>query len=60
MRPLHRMSSVLAACFVGWLFVGNSAFAQLLSCEQIVQALIAQPAAPEPRRPTAAHAFTDI
>jgi outer membrane protein OmpA-like peptidoglycan-associated protein len=44
MRPLHRMSSVLAACFVGWLFVGNSAFAQLLSREQIVQALIAQPA----------------
>jgi hypothetical protein len=44
MGSLHRMSSVLVAGFIGMLLFGNPALAQLLSREQIVQALIAQPA----------------
>jgi outer membrane protein OmpA-like peptidoglycan-associated protein len=46
MESLHRTISVLVAGFIGLLLMGNSAFAQLVLREQIVQALIAQPAAP--------------
>ena len=45
MKQLHgRMSGLLAAGFIGLLFSGNSAFAQFVSREQIVQALSTQPA----------------
>jgi outer membrane protein OmpA-like peptidoglycan-associated protein len=45
MRSLHRMSWVLAAGFIGLLIFGSSAFAQLVSRAQIVEALTAQPRA---------------
>ena len=44
MRPLHRTGSILAAGCIGLIFFGNASFAQLVSREEIVQALIAQPA----------------
>jgi len=44
MRPLHRTGSILVAGFIGLIFFGNASFAQLVSREEIVQALIAQPA----------------
>ena len=45
MKRLHcSLSGLLAAGFVSLLFSGNSAFAQFVSREQIVQGLTAQPA----------------
>jgi outer membrane protein OmpA-like peptidoglycan-associated protein len=43
MRWLHGRMSVLAAGFIGFLVLGNSASAQLVLREQIVEALMAQP-----------------
>jgi outer membrane protein OmpA-like peptidoglycan-associated protein len=45
MKPLpFRICGLLAAAFISLMFSGNSAFAQFVSREQIVQALTAQPA----------------
>jgi len=43
MKRLHGRVSVLAAGFIGLLFLGTSASAQLVLREQIVEALTAQP-----------------
>jgi outer membrane protein OmpA-like peptidoglycan-associated protein len=46
MKQLYRtMSGILAASFMGLLIFGSSAFAQLVSRDQIVEALTAQPKA---------------
>jgi hypothetical protein len=58
-RAYVRTSGILAAGLVSVLFFGNSAFAQLVSRERILDALMIQPAPPSlPSRPILTRSMT--
>jgi outer membrane protein OmpA-like peptidoglycan-associated protein len=58
-RAYVRTSGILAAGLVSVLFLGNSAFAQLVSRERILDALMMQPAPPSlPSRPILTRSMT--